>query len=258
MSASSTSPTESGSFANAKTNEAIQSLCKLFQETGCVVAKSGFILSQMSHYNTFQHGDFEKTRAELRTSEKRQAVMEDALSKMQAELLRTRSLLDSLWTLLQTMKAEIPDCLTNQYRALTEGDSHDAKPAFDAMDSNPGETDTKQTIKADAKEDQHGKRAHPLRLLTISPTVRINGEFADTQLSQAAAIKSSAATEPLVSKEGAAGTKRGALDGDLNTAKRLKTERDLNEINPGDTAPDVKIKTEGECEKENVRVKSEE
>ncbi|KAG9199298.1 hypothetical protein G6514_008645 [Epicoccum nigrum] len=89
----------------------------------------------------------------------------------------------------------------------------------------------------------------------------INGESSDTQLSQAATRELSAATKSFMSKEGAAGTKRGAFDGDLNSAKRLKTERDLNGLelrNPNHTVPGVEVKTEGEIEKEHVRVKTEE
>jgi hypothetical protein len=76
---------------------------------------------------------------------------------------------------------------------------------------------TQQTTKADTKEDQRGERARPPRLSIVFPTVRspmplsrliyqlaiarINGEFANTRLSQATKFLSSAATKSPVSKE---------------------------------------------------------
>jgi hypothetical protein len=202
----------------------------------------------------------------LRACLQDQTVTKAALGKVSAELSSKRDLLERLRKFLQAQEVKLPEDLESNYLTLMEGDPCDIKPTSSATAFNPCELHAQQTIKADAKEGQHGKGARPPRLSIISPTVvspmppmrldhphsaRNNGKFTDTQVSQAATRESSDATYSLVSKEGVAGTKRKAFDRDLSSAKRLKTERDLDDLEshaPDHTVPNMEVKTEGESE----------
>jgi hypothetical protein len=184
---------------------------------------------------------YSRLNTQLRACRQDLAVTKAALSEVRAVLSSTHGLLERFRDVLEAKKVKIPEGLETYCRALMGGDPCEIRTASSATAFDSGELNAQQTINADAKEDQHGKRAWPPHLSTISPTVdrpmppsrlnhrqaiaSINSESSDTQLSQAATRESSAATEPFVSKEGAAGAKRGAIDGDLNSAKRLKTAR---------------------------------
>jgi hypothetical protein len=282
MSASSTGPGGSDSLHDEQPDKMVRELTEtlaglkdLFSEWSTIQRRNNAVLQEVlneirAKLFTLQEDQLNKTRAELRASEEKQAVMRDELRNSRAERSSARILLELLWTLLQAKEVEVPVSIRARYRLLMENDPHDTKPASSDTTPSRGELDASHIFRV-AREYQ--PRAKLPRLSLISPTVhhpipilnpplaRINGEFTNTRLSQAITFKSSAATESLVSKEGAAGTKRGAFDGDLNSTKRLKTERDLDDLEshtPDHTVSDVNFKTEGESEKEHVRVKSEE
>lgn len=271
---SSTDPARSGSLHD----EIIKGLTETLTRIGSTIASCS--TTQNSQKAALQE-ELSKTRAELRASEEKQAVTrDDALRNSRAEIISARKLLAQLWTLLQAKEVEVPVSIRVEYRSFMEGDPWEMKPAFGATASSHGESGAPQGIGVPMREYQ----PHPelprlprplLRWGTISPTARstmlqstlnpplarIDGESADTKLLQAATRESRAATESFVGKEGTAGTKRGVFDGDLNSVKRLKTERDLGDMElhaPDHTVPDVDIKTEGESEQERVRVKTEE
>lgn len=256
-------------------DEIIQGLTETLTRIGSTIASCS--TTQHSQKAALQE-ELSKTRAELRASKEKQAVTrDDALRNGRAEMISSRKLLAQLWTLLQAKEVEVPVSIRVEYRSFMEGDPWKVKPAFGATASSHGEFSAPQNIRVPMREYQpRAKLPRPLlRWDPISPTVhstmplsalnpplaRINGEFADTRCSQATTVESSAATDSLVSKEGAAGTKRGAWDRDLTSAKRLRVERDSDDLDthtPDHTVPDVDFKTEGESEKEHLRVKTEE
>lgn len=268
---SSTDPARSDSLHD----EIIQDLTETLTRIGSTIASCS--TTQNSQKAALQE-ELSKTRAELRASEEKQAVTrDDALHNSRVEILSARELLAQLWTLLQAKEVEVPVSIRVEYRLFMKGDPWETKPAFGATASSHGESGAPQNIRVPMREYQpRAKLPRPLlRWSPVHPTIhnsmplstlnpplaRINGEFADTRRSQATTVESSAATDSLVSKEEAAGTKRGAWDRDLTSAKRLRVERDSDDLDthtPDHPVPDVDFKTEGESEKEHVRVKTEE
>lgn len=256
---SSTDPARSDSLHD----EIIQDLTKTLTQIGSTIASCS--TTQNSQKAALQE-ELSKTRAELRASEEKQAVTrDDALRNSRVEILSARKLLAQLWTLLQAKEVEVPVSIRVEYRLFMDGDSWETKPAFGATASSHGESGASQGIRVSMREYQpryelpHLPR--PSRLSIMSPTFHdpmplhrpifplasINGKFGNTQLSQETTFKSSTAEESLVSKDGAAGTKRGPFDRDLNPTKKLKTERDLDDLEshaPDHTIPDVNFKSE--------------
>jgi hypothetical protein len=176
---------------------------------------------------------------------------------------------------LHTTKAEIPDYLTSQCRALGEDDPHNTKPAFDVTASNPVESDAQQTIKVGAKEDEHGKGSLAdaekcsvkTHVSSSEPYIkniiedRTDNSNRDTKVSQPITSNSSAAREASVSRDKAAGNKRRSSGRVHDVVKKVKTEQGSTEPECPTfdrTLPRVKSEGEGESTNDFVRVKHEE
>lgn len=102
--------------------------------------------------NAALRDDLRKSRDELRTSKQKQAVMEDALGEMRAELSPTRDVLTRVWDFAQSRGLQVPEELKREYESLVVGDPFDIKPAYS---SNAG---VKKTVKQVAQSGTGGQR----------------------------------------------------------------------------------------------------
>jgi len=106
---------------------------------------------RLCRINALLRADLKKVRAELRSSKQKQAVMEDALEEMRAELPPTQDLLDRLWKVVP--KKKISPYLKAQYTALRDGDSFDFQPEY----RQPKAKDTRDGLRSSREQRQGGK-----------------------------------------------------------------------------------------------------
>jgi hypothetical protein len=75
--------------------------------------------------NAYRKKNKDGAQGELRFGKKKEAVMEDALQEIRAELPELRKVLERTWGLLESRKVKIPEDLSVAYNALMARDGHD-------------------------------------------------------------------------------------------------------------------------------------
>lgn len=96
--------------------------------TGASTSDMGREAYRLCRINALLRCDVAKLRAELRASKQKQAVMEDALAEMRAELPPTRDLLDRVWRFMPERK--LSGDVKMKYGALRGGDPFERQPGF--------------------------------------------------------------------------------------------------------------------------------
>ncbi|KAJ4986607.1 hypothetical protein SVAN01_07916 [Stagonosporopsis vannaccii] len=111
--------------------------------------------------NELLREDLRKQRVELRESKQRQAVMEDALDEMRAELPPIQDFLTRIWQFSQDSGLQMPGGLSSEYRALKSGDPFDVQPAFQAPKRKRDKREVSRPGSFNANEGMNQKRAAP-------------------------------------------------------------------------------------------------
>jgi hypothetical protein len=96
--------------------------------TGASASDMGREAYRLCRINALLRCDVAKLRAELRASKQKQAVMEDALAEMRAELPPMRDLLDRVWRVVPERK--LSGDVKMKYGALRGGDPFERQPGF--------------------------------------------------------------------------------------------------------------------------------
>lgn len=205
--------------------------------------------SHLFEQNTSLQNELKETRVQLLLSKQKQAVMEDALSEMRAELPPTRRLLEQLLQFLRAKEIRVPGKLKAEYTALWHGDPLDIKPAFKPISIARSEHGL---VHADAQKVGHTQQANlaeekctmadesPAILLRTSDGENIvlknealtssdNASHHDPNAGAAATSSTHSATSQpaITAKKKPAARKRGGQDGIGDFVKRIKAEQDL-------------------------------
>jgi len=116
-------------------------------------------VNRLQRANNLLREDLKKQHVDLRASKQKQAVMEDALEEMRAELPPTHDLLTRMWSLLESSGLKIPDGMVKEYKALKRGDRFDTAPARKVSRTKRGRREGARSRKVDMKNDWVGEQA---------------------------------------------------------------------------------------------------
>lgn len=116
-------------------------------------------VNRLQRANNLLREDLKKQHVDLRASKQKQAVMEDALEEMRAELPPTQDLLTRIWSLSESNGLKIPDGMVKEYKALKRGDRFDTGPARKVSRMKRGRREGPRPRNIDTKNDRVREQA---------------------------------------------------------------------------------------------------